>query len=85
MATYHHLHPRNFANECSIVRCESDAERESAEAEGYERISRRNLAHHIAWLNGENDSWGSGRAFGRIRLLDVVESPEYSYAAAGQW
>lgn len=77
--TYHHLHGRGFANECSIVRCETDAERESAEPEGYERITRAVLAGHIAHINAENDAWGSNRAFGRIRLATVVESPEYAY------
>lgn len=80
--TYYHLHDRGFANECSIIRCESDAERESAEAEGYERITRADLARHISYINAENAAWGSNRAFGRIRLVDVATSPEYAYGVA---
>ena len=77
--TYYHLHPRNFANECNLVRCETALERESAVAEGYERLTRAELARHISHVNGENDAWGSNRAFGRIRLLDVVRDTEYRY------
>lgn len=78
---YFHIHPRNFANECSIVRCETPEEIESAEAEGYERLTRDELRRHIAWVNGENDA--CGRPFGRIRLLDITARGwnEYRYGA----
>jgi len=77
--TYHHDHPRGFANECHIIRCESTEEQALAEGDGYERISRRELARHISWVNRENAAWGSGRAFGHISMDDVVNDPEYRF------
>lgn len=80
MATYWHLHPRGFANECSIYRAENELEETDLEAGGYERLTRREMERHIRWVNDENESWGSGRAFGKISIKDVVNSSEYSAA-----
>lgn len=79
MTTYWHKHPRGFANECSLARCETDAEAEEAEAAGYRRLKRTEVAQHIRFLNIENDAWGSGRAFGIIRLDDVLHDPSYGW------
>ena len=75
MTTYHHLHPRGFANECSIVRCETPQERRDAELLGYERLTQRRLAAHIRFVNG-NLCTGQHP----ISLSMVRNDPEYSAA-----
>ena len=78
--TYYHHHPRNFANECNLVRVRAGDKdsADEAEAEGYERLTRDEALKHIKWINGENDSWGSNRAVGVMRLIDV--EPYESFA-----
>lgn len=76
--TYWHLHPRGFANECEIVRCATPAEVAEAEAEGFERLTRADALRHIAWVNLENASMGSGSPFGRIRLSEIPTWAESS-------
>ncbi len=78
---YYHLHPRQIANECALVRTATAAEAAEAEALGYERITRADAARHIRWINAENDTWGSGRASGAMRLEDASTAGE-AFAAA---
>lgn len=73
--TYWHNHPRGFANECTIIRATTQEEAEWLKANGFERLSRHELGQHVRWLNAENDSWGSGRAFGPINLRQIT-NPE---------
>ena len=80
-ATYCHLHPRDFANECDIARCESPEEEEEAEQEGYERLTWRELAEHVRWINDENAAWGSGNACGHITLKAIRTSNSYRWAS----
>lgn len=77
--TYHHLHPRGFVNECHIVRCESDQERTAAAQAGFERITRKDLARHVAHINDENAAWGSNRAFGAIHMAELLFGPAASF------
>jgi hypothetical protein len=76
MATYWHKHAGNFANLCDIVRLDdadnSARTRSELEELGYERITRRATRAHVAWVNAENDAWGSGRAMDRIDLAAIV-------------
>lgn len=80
MATYWHQHSRGFANECSIYRADNETQEQDLMAAGYSNLTRREMADHVRWLNGENDAWGSNRAYGRISLKAVTESNEYSAA-----
>lgn len=75
--TYWHRHDRGFANICDIVRCVSREEAHLIQDAGFGRISRKELQHHISWINAENDAWGSSRAVGRIHFEDVINSEEY--------
>lgn len=83
MATYWHRHPRGFANECDLVRSETPDQADTLIREGYDRLTRVELAEHVRWLNDENDAWGSNRAFGRISLKAVTSAAEYGYAFRG--
>lgn len=80
MATYWHQHPRGFANECDLVRADTVERAAELDAAGYQRLTRVRLSKHVRMVNGENDAWGSNRAYGRIVLRDVLYSPEYSAA-----
>lgn len=71
---YYHYHPRNFANECCIVAATTPEERRLAENNGYEYITVTDLRKHIAWINSENDAWGSNRAFAKITWLNMKEN-----------
>ena len=71
----YHDHPRDFANECSLVAATTEAEREALKDAGYEYLTQAEARRHLRWMNGENDSWGSNRAFGTYRLDDI-----YGYA-----
>jgi hypothetical protein len=82
-ATYWHQHPRGFANECNLVRAETDDQADDLADRGYEQLTRGALRQHVRWLNDENDAWGSNRAFGRISVQAVLSSPEYSVAYRG--
>ena len=73
--TYWHRHPRGFANECETVKTEHLEEQEDLRWTGYHKVSRETLVEHIRWINRENESWGSGRAFGVMRISEV---PFYS-------
>ena len=79
-STYWHRHPRGFANECSIVRCETPEEKKYSAAFGYARINRKDLRSHVAWINAENESWGSSRAFGKISFESILKGDEYRCA-----
>mgnify|MGYP003396336434 CR=1 FL=1 len=77
---YYHQHPRNFANECNLVKVlvgDKDSADE-AEAEGFDRLSRAEALRHISWINSENESWGSNRAIGVMRLLDVEDYESFA-------
>lgn len=78
-ARYYHKHPRNFANECDIVRTVTPAEHAKAEEQGYQRLNREEARRHIAWMNAENDAWGSGRAIGpyNFRAMTDHTHPEH--------
>jgi len=77
-----HKHPRNFANECDMIRCETEADAEAAEEDDYERLTNTEARKHISWLNGENDAWGSNRAFGGLSLQAILTDPRYLYRSA---
>ena len=77
MVTYWHRHPRGFANECDLVRAETSDQADTLIREGYDCLTRVELAEHVRWLNDENDAWGSNRAFGRISLKAVTSAAEY--------
>lgn len=68
---YWHIHPRGFANECYTYYAEQDHVSRALAHAGYERLTRRELVRHLAYVNAENDAWGSNRAFGPMRLSDV--------------
>ncbi len=70
--TYWHNHPRGFANECDMVFATTREEREYLRDLGYERLSRAEARKEIRWVNGENESWESNRAFGPM-ALDTIE------------
>lgn len=78
MATYWHKHPR-FANECYLFRCEREEDEQALRNLGYERLTVAELRRHVQWVNGENESWGSNRAFGRIKVEEVRTSPDYLF------
>ena len=65
---YWHRHPRGFANECEAVATHTKAKELELYRAGYRNITRRELEQHIAWINHENDAWGSNRAFGKMEL-----------------
>ncbi len=71
MVSYWHKHPRGFANECAFVRAANQTEADALEDLEYDRITRKELEEHIAWMNEENEAWGSGRAIGAYRLSDA--------------
>ena len=63
---YLHQHPRRFANECSVIRVRAD-DRDTVDYLthiGYTRLTAREMARHLRWVDGENGAWASGRAFG---------------------
>lgn len=78
MVSYWHKHPRGFANECDIVRCDSPFHKPYLEDAGYTRITRNDLIKHIRWLNAENAAWGSNTAFSPITLDHVFHDYAYS-------
>ena len=76
-ATFWHRHPRDFANECDLVRATSQADRENLDAMGYNPLTKRAALAHIKWIKGENDAWGSNRAFGAMNLIAVPTLAEF--------
>jgi hypothetical protein len=78
--TYWHSHPRGFANECGILRAETREQADALAADGWKRLTRAELARHIAWLNGEARAWGSNNGGSTYVLNDVLTSREYSAA-----
>lgn len=81
MKTYWHNHPRGFANECNLCYAETREEQHALEKLGYTRLTLAEVRAHIRWINAENDSWGSGRAFGRLSL-DNIQSASDMLAGA---
>mgnify|MGYP001582108301 FL=1 len=71
MKTYYHLHPRNFANECCGAYAETRDERDDLVHLGDERLTNQEMRRHLRWVNGENDAWGSNRAFGAMALATI--------------
>ena len=64
--TYWHRHPRNFANECSMLKATTIEQMRDLATQGYERLSVAEARRHLAWVNAENDAWGSNRAIGKF-------------------
>lgn len=77
--TFWYREPRGFANEIDICRIPAadTALQDAAEKAGYKRQSRTEITARIRWVNGENDAWGSNRAFGHINLQAVLNDPAY--------
>lgn len=78
MATYWYKHPRNFSNILDVLRLD-DADNHEHVRDilgdlGYSRITRRDLRALVAWVNAENDAWGSNRAQSSIDFGAVVSS-----------
>jgi hypothetical protein len=46
-ATYWHQHPRGFANECNLVRAETDDQADDLADRGYEQLTRSALRQHV--------------------------------------
>ena len=67
-----------FANDRHFARCANKAELDAMVEHGWTRITRKEAARSIAWVNAENRSWGSGNAFGFQRMVDLVNAPEYA-------
>ena len=74
---YFHRHPRNFANECSMLKASTKEQIEDLEAQGYERLSVAEAKRHLAWINAENSAWGSNRAVGVMRFTDVMSVTDF--------
>ena len=73
----YHNHPRNFANECVMVLATTPAEVAYAEDRDYEYLTRAEARKHIRFVNAENDSWGSNRAFGKMGINDILTVAQY--------
>ena len=69
--TYFHRHHRNFANECHQLSATTAEQMQELTERGYERISLDQLRKHLAWMNGENDAWGSSRPTGRYVVAEI--------------
>lgn len=52
MKTYWHKHGE-WANTCSLARCESRENEQEARAAGYERLTQAEMRRHVRWVNGE--------------------------------
>ena len=63
MRTYHHKHDR----ECSIARCETEAERRETKAAGYVRLSLTSVRQHLWSL------------FGAVSTTAIIEGEAYSW------
>jgi hypothetical protein len=70
---YFHRHPRNFANECHQLSATTAEQMAELEALGYQRMTLLELKRHLAWMNGENEAWGSNRPTGNY-TVDQIES-----------
>jgi hypothetical protein len=69
--TYWHRHPRDFANECEMVKTSHLEEQEDLRSAGFHRRTRASMIEHLRWINRENESRGSNRAFGVMRISEV--------------
>ncbi len=87
MKTYWHLHPRNFANECTILRASTRGDEARLADLGFERLTRQQARRHIRWINGENDAWGRNRAIGGMdfRALTDVTHDAYDNHSASEY
>ena len=78
--TYYHRHPRQFANECSMLKASTAAQGADLRDQGYERLTVAQARRHLAWINAENDAWGSNRAIGIMRFADIPTVTEFEQA-----
>lgn len=75
--TYWHRHPRQFANECCLLKACTRGQIEDLITQGFERLSLRQTRRHLAHVNAENTAWGSNRAIGLMRFDEIATYTEY--------
>lgn len=73
----YHNHPRDFANECVMVRATTPEEIDYVEMHDYEYLTQKEARAHLRFVNDENDAWGSNRAFGKMSLADIPTVSQY--------
>lgn len=75
--TYYHRHPRNFSNECTMLKASTPEQMRDLAERGFERLTVVQARRHLSWINAENDAWGSNRAVGVMRFADIPSVTEF--------
>ena len=80
--TYWHKHPRGFANECSLARCEDTQDGTEASAAGYTQFATlSDMRRHVAAVNANDQQWDGHK---NIKFGDVEAGEGYRWIYVSQ-